>query len=171
MSGSFYSHKFKVKLQKIFKVQSDEMAKKDTFVLDNKLKEDGILLGAFTLSKLLLIKDRQFPWFILVPERNNVEEIYHLTDSDQSLLWKESKALSQTIMKHFGGDKLNIGAIGNVVSQLHLHHVVRYKSDLLWPKPIWGQLVMKDYELDELKRMIRELLPKLVEIGLTAEIE
>lgn len=125
------------------------------FCLDPRLDMDSISIGQFNLCRLLLMNDSQFPWFTLVPMRADKTEIYQLSDKDQSQLWLESRLLSVVIMDLFKGDKLNIAAIGNIVSQLHLHHVVRFEKDACWPKPIWGQRTMEAYKpkkIDEIKR-------------------
>ena len=142
------------------------MSKTEQFELHPQLEEDSILVGNFSLCRLLLINDKQFPWFVLVPQRYGIQEVYQLNVKEQAELWLESNNLSQTIMKHFEGDKLNIAAIGNVVSQLHLHHVVRFKTDQLWPKPIWGQLPMSHYLDKELESLFGKIVPELAKIGL-----
>jgi len=129
-----------------------------TFLLDKTLNKDSVAMGEFTLCRLLLMNDSQFPWFVLVPMRENKSEVYQLSDKDQNQFWLESRFLSVVLMDLYKGDKLNIAAIGNVVSQLHLHHVVRFKEDACWPKPIWGQLPMKAYladQVEEIKQSLR----------------
>lgn len=131
------------------------------FQLDKTLAADSLLMGRFELSYLLLMNDNQFPWFTLVPERPGVTEIYQLCEADQMLLWQESKILSRVVMEYFSGDKLNIAAIGNIVSQLHLHHVVRFKQDACWPKPIWGQLPMTTYDFNKAQALMLAVSRKL----------
>ncbi|PHS16885.1 MAG: HIT family protein [Kangiella sp.] len=142
------------------------MKENTTFELNPRLSADSILVGEFPLTSLLMMNDSQFPWFVLVPRRIYIREAYQLNQSDQSVLWRESSSLSQLIMKHFKGDKLNVAAIGNIVSQFHLHHVIRYEKDICWPKPIWGQHPMKPIESIDLKNCLSDLLPKLEKIGL-----
>lgn len=108
------------------------------FVLHPRLAQDCIAIGYFELSRLLMMNDAHYPWFILVPQRAEISEIYQLSDVDQQQLLKESDALSRGLMRAFSGDKLNLAALGNVVPQLHIHHVVRYRDDPAWPAPIWG---------------------------------
>lgn len=108
------------------------------FKLDPKLKADTIFIEALDLSDLLLMNDSRFPWLILVPRRENMVEIFDLTLNDQQTLWKETIAISEWAKKHFKADKMNVAAIGNIVSQLHVHIVVRKKTDVAWPKPVWG---------------------------------
>lgn len=108
------------------------------FTLHPQLEKDGIVMGDFPLSRLLLLNDARYPWFILVPRREAITEIYQLCEDDQQQLLRESSQLGQFVMESFSGDKLNIGALGNLVPQLHLHHIVRYQSDEAWPGPVWG---------------------------------
>lgn len=109
------------------------------FKLHPTLEKDCIVLGSFTLSRVLLMNDSQYPWLILVPQIENVAEIYQLSEPDQRQLLKESCFLSQQLSKITQADKINIAALGNTVPQLHLHHIARFKHDPCWPKPIWGQ--------------------------------
>lgn len=96
------------------------------------------MIGDFPLSRLLLLNDARFPWFILVPRREGISEIYQLDEAEQQQLLRESSQLGRFLMESFNGDKLNIGALGNIVPQLHLHHIVRYEGDEAWPGPVWG---------------------------------
>lgn len=128
-----------------------------SFKLNTTLANDSFVLGAFPLSLLLLMNDSQYPWFTLVPQRSSISEIYELSEAEQTQFWLESRQLSLAIMREYKGDKLNVAAIGNMVPQLHLHHVVRFKSDVCWPKPIWGQVPMKPYTLQEVKTLKAQL--------------
>ncbi len=128
------------------------------FQLDPRLDSDCIFLGDFDLSRLLLMNDVTYPWFILVPRRQQVEEIYQLSDADQQQLWQESNLLSCWMSKSFQYDKLNVAALGNIVRQLHLHHVGRRIGDPTWPGPVWGQHAPQPYSAaasDEIKRQVR----------------
>lgn len=108
--------------------------------LHPQLAKDCIRLGRFPLCRLLLMNDRNFPWFILVPDRDGVREIYELEPNDRAQLMLESCLLSAFLMAEFDGDKLNVAALGNQVPQLHLHHIVRFESDPAWPGPVWGKV-------------------------------
>jgi len=136
-----------------------------TFQLDPRLDSDSFTLGQFELCQLLLMNDSQYPWFTLVPMKPDVCEIYQLSPKDQTQLWLESRILSQVVMGHFDGDKLNVAAIGNIVSQLHLHHVVRFSNDASWPKPIWGQLPMVAYSDTIKNEIINKVGNRLMEYG------
>lgn len=115
------------------------------FRLDSQLAADTTVLGNFPLSRLLLSKDANYPWCILVPRCEDITEIYHLTEQDQQQLLVESSHLAQMLMSIFKGDKMNIAALGNVVAQLHIHHVVRYHDDVAWPGPVWGKGSARPY--------------------------
>jgi len=136
-----------------------------SFQLHSVLEADSIILGQFKLCLLLLINDSQYPWFVLVPQRHEIKEIYQMSQSDQQQFWLESNDLSQVLMKLFKGDKLNVAAIGNMVPQLHLHHVVRFKDDPCWPKPVWGQLPMKSYDQQQAEYVQRKIIQNLHNYG------
>lgn len=116
------------------------------FELHPRLAADCIVLGDFPLCRLLLMNDRQYPWFILVPRRSGVREIFQLDETDQALFWHESALLSKAVMQAFNGHKLNVAVLGNMVPQLHIHHVVRYEGDPAWPAPVWGKLPALPYD-------------------------
>ena len=133
----------------------------ETFTLHPQLAKDCFELAEFPLCKLLLCNDSAYPWFILVPKVDDITDIYQLDWQQQQQLLNESSLLSELVMQVFIGDKMNVAALGNVVEQLHVHHVVLFKNDASWPKPIWGQQPLTPYtevELDELKAKV---LPKL----------
>ncbi|PRA71429.1 HIT family protein [Pseudomonas sp. MYb187] len=108
------------------------------FVMDPRLQEDTFVLGDFPLSRLLLSKDANYPWFILVPRRADISELFQLDDHDQRQLWSETTALAETLKDSFAADKMNVATLGNVVSQLHMHVIVRRRNDPAWPAPVWG---------------------------------
>ncbi len=108
------------------------------FKLHPQLARDTIVVGDFPLCRLLLMNDLNYPWFILVPRRAGVKEIFEMAKADQLQLLRESSHLSETMQKVFQADKMNVAALGNMVQQLHIHHIARYKTDPAWPKPVWG---------------------------------
>lgn len=115
------------------------------FQLHPNLKQDCIAIGRFDLCRLLMMNDSQFPWFILVPEKAGIKEIYQLSKPDRRTLTEESSYLAENMAKLYSADKMNIAAIGNLVPQLHIHHVVRYQTDKAWPAPIWGKFAVVPY--------------------------
>jgi len=132
-----------------------------TFILHPQLAHDCIELADFPLCKLLLCNDSAYPWFILVPKVNDITDMYQLDWPQQQQLLNESSLLSELVMQVFVGDKMNVAALGNVVEQLHVHHIVRYKNDVSWPKPIWGQQPLTPYTEIELTQLKEKLLPQL----------
>lgn len=130
------------------------------FEIHSRLQQDCISLGKLELCHLLLMNDSNFPWFILVPEREGISEIYQLDMQDQQQFLSESSRLSRHISSVFKAHKLNIAALGNIVPQLHIHHIVRYRRDACWPKPVWGQQPATHYSPDELQA-VRQLMQDL----------
>ncbi len=103
------------------------------------------------------MRDSNYPWFILVPDREDITEIYQLELADQQQLIAESSMLSEVLVAQFEADKINIAALGNVVPQLHIHHIVRYRTDASWPEPVWGKHPAKPYTEAALDRVIDSL--------------
>lgn len=127
------------------------------FTLHPQLAGDGIEVGQFELSQLLLINDRQYPWFVLVPRREDVTEIFQLDEADRIQLLKESCLLAEALRDAFAADKINVAALGNMVSQLHVHHIVRYRDDAAWPAPVWGKMPALPYGDDEVAECVARL--------------
>lgn len=119
--------------------------------LHPQLAADCVPLGRFPLCRLLLLDDRTYPWFILLPDRDGLSEIYQLDAPERLQLLEESCRLGSFLMREFNGDKLNLAALGNQVPQLHLHHIVRYRTDPAWPAPVWGKFPPQAYSGSELK--------------------
>lgn len=109
------------------------------FALHPRLEQDTYFVTDLPLCRVLLMNEARYPWFILVPRRADVSEIHQLAAADRQQLWRESDQLSHALMKLFTPDKLNLAALGNVVPQLHLHHIARFQEDAAWPAPVWGR--------------------------------
>lgn len=137
------------------------------FQLHPRLAEDSIVIGRFDLSLLLLSKDANYPWCILVPQVDDVFEIHHLSETEQQQLMRESCRLSEVMTSLFDAHKMNVAALGNVVRQLHVHHIARFEEDAAWPQPIWGKVPAKIYTHDELAERIKRLQNALVGEGFT----
>jgi len=137
--------------------------------IHTQLLKDCLPLGRFTLSHLLLMRDANYPWCILVPDRDGISEIHQLSEADQQQLLRESSLLSIAMESAFRPDKLNIAALGNVVPQLHLHHIARYHTDAAWPAPVWGRVPAKPYLDYELEAVVNSVTPLLTE-GFTAGV-
>ncbi len=135
------------------------------FILDERLKKDTIDCGSWQLCKLLLMNTRTYPWFILVPRREGVTEIHHLNEEDRLQFWEESQRLSLWLEGNFIFTKLNVAALGNIVRQLHLHHVCRSEGDPAWPGPVWGHAPALPYADDEAAQIVAQVqkaFPELV---------
>ncbi|NQZ30393.1 MAG: HIT domain-containing protein [Oceanospirillaceae bacterium] len=131
------------------------------FVLDTQLERDSIFLGELPLCRLLLINDKQFPWFVLVPRRAETYELYHLSLQDRVQMMDESCDLSAALADGFNATKMNVAALGNVVKQLHVHHIVRYDTDVAWPAPVWGKQSLQPYtegEIESIRVKVNALL-------------
>lgn len=139
------------------------------FQLDSRLEADTLLLGAFPLSLLLLSKDANYPWCILVPKREQIREIYHLNEVDRQQLLDESCLLAETLSDLFAADKINVATLGNMVPQLHMHHVVRFKTDAAWPGPVWGAVAAATYPQQLLTETAERIVTALTPLGLAAE--
>ncbi len=126
--------------------------------LHPQLKKDCIELGEFTLCSLLLLNDANYPWFILLPNRAGITEMHQLSEVEQQQLMTESMFFSQCLEQVFQADKLNIAALGNVVPQLHIHHIARFTTDACWPAPVWGAVSTIPYNEAQLKSIKKQLL-------------
>lgn len=108
------------------------------FQLHERLQADTFTLEAWPLCDVLLLNDRRFPWLVLVPRCAGVSEIHQLDAADRTLLMEEIVRASRWLERACCADKINIGALGNIVPQLHLHVVARFRNDAAWPGPVWG---------------------------------
>lgn len=129
------------------------MKNETSFTLHPQLAADCAHICDFSLCSVLLLNDARYPWFILVPRRVDIREAYQLSETDQQQLTRESSAFGKAIMDDFEGDKLNIGALGNMVPQLHIHHIVRHKGDPAWPGAVWGVGQRVAYSAEEIAQI------------------
>lgn len=134
------------------------------WVLDQKLADDSIFVADWPLSQLRLINDSRFPWLVLVPRLSNIEEIFQLSSYDQQRLLQESSHLAKVLSDLFKADKMNVAALGNVVRQLHVHHIVRYVGDCCYPSPVWGVGEAVSYTEQELRLCLEMLHDSLAVI-------
>lgn len=139
------------------------------FELDARLQQDTCWLADLPLCRVLLMNDARYPWLILVPRVADVSEVFELDESQQQQLWNETRLLAQAMQQVFAADKMNIGALGNVVRQLHMHVVVRMDGDDSWPAPVWGRGVAQPYSETEQDAVRREMLRALYASGLQVQ--
>ncbi|MEQ8486174.1 MAG: HIT family protein [Pseudomonadales bacterium] len=114
------------------------------FELHPRLAADCRALGDLAVSRLLLMNDSRFPWCILVPRRSGLRELHELTGDERSGVFAEIDAVSRALLAR-GAEKINVGALGNVVAQLHIHVVGRRSDDAAWPGPVWGSGPARPY--------------------------
>nr|CAA6815652.1 MAG: Diadenosine tetraphosphate (Ap4A) hydrolase and other HIT family hydrolases [uncultured Thiotrichaceae bacterium] len=132
-----------------------------SFELHQQLAADCFEVGDLPLCHVLLANDARYPWFILVPRRVAIKEIHQLGADDRQQLWLESDWFSHQLEQLFSPDKLNIASLGNMVPQLHVHHIARFKTDDAWPAPVWGKFPAQPYE-DNAEKRIEQIRAKLV---------
>lgn len=121
-----------------------------TFSLDTRLAGDTHFVAESELSLLLWFDERRYPWLVLVPKRPGLSELYELSRADRAQVMEESCAIARTLREEFSAFKVNIGALGNIVRQLHVHHVARFEQDPAWPSPVWGHSPRQPHDLSAL---------------------
>lgn len=131
------------------------------FRLDERIEADSRLASVLGLCQLRLKDDRRWPWLLLVPQRADAEEVYHLTPLDQTLLTFETCETARALKRVTGCDKINIGTLGNHVRQLHVHVIARNPGDRAWPGPVWGVGNAEPYDTNSATRLIAAIIGEL----------
>ena len=129
--------------------------------LDPLLERDTAPVGDMPLSRVLLIKDATYPWLLLVPRRHLAVEISDLNMIEQAQLMSEIAHASRVLKAHAKCDKINVAALGNVVSQLHVHVIARSRGDAAWPRPVWNVVPPKNYDPDARDKLVATLRQRL----------
>ena len=129
--------------------------------LDPLLEHDTIPVGDMPLCRVLLIKDANYPWLLLVPRRHQAVEIGDLDTIEQAQLMSEIAHASRTLKELTSCDKINVAALGNVVPQLHVHVIARRRGDPAWPRPVWGVVPALNYDDDALQTLMAPLRQRL----------
>ena len=135
-----------------------------SFELHPQLAKDTSVIGHFPLTIALPHKDNAVPWVILVPKRENLKELHHLPMQEQQQFLLESQEVSQELEATFRPDKLNLGALGNMVPQLHVHHIARFKDDVAWPGPVWGN-TQGDFRSEEEQQAILSKIQNVLSLS------
>ena len=131
------------------------------FSLHARLEQDCIVIKRLELCQVLLMNESRYPWFILVPQRENLRELMELSEQEAILYWRESNLLQRFLTEKLSAEKLNVAALGNVVPQLHVHHIGRFASDAAWPGPVWGKFPPEPYQpsdIDSLQAQFQTFL-------------
>ena len=135
------------------------------FSLDPRLAADTLPVTRLALCELRLMRDANYPWLILVPARHGLIEILDLDEAGRRTLMEEIATTAAALRGAVPCDKLNIGALGNAVSQLHVHVIARTKGDAAWPRPVWGAVTAKDYPPGGAETLAAALAAKLSPAG------
>lgn len=132
------------------------------FALDARLCADSAFVTSLALCDMLLMNDARFAWLILVPRRAGLVEVSDLGSDGQALLWHEVQRVAAVLREVAPCDKLNIGALGNVVRQLHVHVVARCDGDAAWPGPVWGSGAAMPHTAQALAERVEQLRGRLL---------
>ena len=108
------------------------------FELDHRLENDSEFIADWGVFSVRLMRDERFFWVVIIPRLNAVSEWHHLSESELTQMNRLTSYLSLHIKEAETADKMNVGALGNIVSQFHLHLIARHTSDVAWPGPVWG---------------------------------
>jgi diadenosine tetraphosphate (Ap4A) HIT family hydrolase len=123
------------------------------FEVDPVIEKNSIFIKHMGISALYLKNDKENPWFVLVPRKMRATELIDLTHEEQTLLMEEITIVSEFLKSHYRPYKLNIGSLGNIVQQLHIHVIARYNTDRAWPGPIWGTPTTQEFDELELENI------------------
>ncbi|NPU13204.1 HIT domain-containing protein [Bradyrhizobium sp. 83012] len=129
--------------------------------LHPQLAKDTIDIGDLPLSRVLVIKDANYPWLLLVPRREGAVEIIDLDEVAQAQLMTEMTRVSRAVKEITKCDKLNVAALGNMVPQLHIHIIARRTSDVAWPRPVWGVAAPVPHDAQEVESFISAIRRKI----------
>ena len=110
----------------------------DVFILDPRLEADTLLVGTSEGGQIRLMNDARWPWLLLIPEYGDISQLHELDAMDAARVLSTSLAIARAMTDTMPERRINVGALGNVVPQLHLHHVLRHAEDPAWPGPVWG---------------------------------
>ena len=131
------------------------------FKVDPALEQDSFLIADMELSKLYVKNDKDNPWFVLIPRKANASEMVDLTHEEQCMLMEEVTTVSEFLKHYYRPTKINIGALGNIVRQLHIHIIARYENDQAWPQALWGttpEVFFEQVELENIKSNFQEFI-------------
>jgi diadenosine tetraphosphate (Ap4A) HIT family hydrolase len=127
------------------------------FLLDSRLANDSVSVSITGLCDLRLMRDRRWPWLVLIPRRAGISEIFDLTPLDQVMLTFETNLVAAALKTTTGAAKINVGALGNIVRQLHVHVIARFEGDPNWPGPVWGYGKAEPYSNDDMRTLVARL--------------
>jgi diadenosine tetraphosphate (Ap4A) HIT family hydrolase len=132
-------------------------APETAFQLDARLAADTVFVAEWSLCRVLLMDDAQFPWLVLVPRREGLAELIDLTERERTQLMREITRAMKVLRGVVECDKLNVGVLGNIVRQLHVHVVARREGDAAWPGPVWGHGPAHHYLPEAREKLLGDL--------------
>jgi diadenosine tetraphosphate (Ap4A) HIT family hydrolase len=133
----------------------------EMFTLHPQLAADTVLVSDWALSRVLLMNDARFPWLVLVPRRAGLSELFDLKHAERMVLSEELNRASVGLKAMFKAKKINVGALGNMVPQLHIHVVARTEADAAWPGPVWGSGAAIPYKPEDCQALVAKLAASL----------
>ena len=132
------------------------------FNIQQQIQDDCHFIKDLDFTSLMLYDDARFLWFIMVPKKTTLEEIYDLEIEEQQALFSEMVSLGKIIRSEFNAYKVNVASFGNIVRQLHIHVIGRYQNDDAWPKPVWcadtARISYSKQRVEEIKAIINSSL-------------
>jgi len=131
------------------------------FELDGRIARDSDLIATLDLCQLRIQNDSRWPWLVMVPQRADMTEIFELSEADQALLSAEVNHVAAALKEITCATKINVGALGNIVRQLHVHVIARFEGDANWPGPIWGYGTAEPYDGEKRQALMNRLMEKL----------
>ena len=131
------------------------------FILHSKLAADTFEVLSLEVSQLLLMNDARYPWLILVPQVSGMRDLHNLSTKQYQAVTQEIVQVSEVVESLAQAHKMNVGALGNMVPQLHIHIIARQTNDAAWPAPVWGVGEAQPYSQDAAKTLIQQIASKL----------
>ena len=131
------------------------------FILHSKLAADTFEVLSLEVSQLLLMNDARYPWLILVPQVSGMRDLHNLSTKQYQAVTQEIVQVSEVLESLAQAHKMNVGALGNMVPQLHIHIIARQTNDAAWPAPVWGVGEAQPYSEDAAKTLIQKIASKL----------
>ena len=131
------------------------------FELDGRIARDSDLIATLDLCQLRIQNDSRWPWLVMVPQRADMTEIFELSEADHALLSAEVNDVAAALKEITCATKINVGALGNIVRQLHVHVIARFEGDANWPGPIWGYGSAEPYDSEKRQALVNTLMEKL----------
>lgn len=131
------------------------------FAIDSRLEHGSVVIAELPLSMVRLVDDARFPWLLLIPQVAGAVDLIDLAENDRAALIEEIAAAASALKEATNCDKLNVAALGNQVSQLHIHVIARFTNDAAWPDPVWGKGEAVPYEAHAREAFVKSLRASL----------